>query len=152
MEINHENTDEVVCPYCGQESSDSWELDDDGVTECYGCDKKFNYTKNISVDYSTSKIECKEGKHNYVFESPHLSYSKTEWKTDKVTVLPEREWRFIEIQKCELCDDKTYSKVIPQEEWITKYPDEWEMYGHWIEKDRIKESKQLEDKNSESGK
>jgi len=135
-EIEHENTNEVVCPYCGYEFSDSWEFDDNGGIECYECNKNFNYNKNISVDYSTSKIKCDEGKHEYEFESEFLSYSKTDYRTDKITVLPENEWRFIEIQQCKRCDDKIYSKTIPREEWIYKYPDKWELYQSWIEKDR----------------
>ena len=54
--INHEYTDEIVCPYCGHEHGDSWELEsDDGETNCSSCDKPFNYTRRHSVDYSTSK-------------------------------------------------------------------------------------------------
>lgn len=57
-EIDHEYTNEVVCPYCGYKDRDSWELsDNDGETYCGRCDKEFAYTRNISISYCTSKIE-----------------------------------------------------------------------------------------------
>ncbi len=56
-EIECEYTDEIVCPYCGYESGDSWEISaDSGDDVCPDCDKKFHYERNVTVDYSTSKI------------------------------------------------------------------------------------------------
>ncbi len=134
MEIEHEYTDNVVCPYCGYEDEDSWELDDDsGETECGSCDKKFEYSRNRSVDYCTSKIQCEEGKHEYVFDSEHVHYSDFSDKIKK-----EEDWEFIEIQKCSICDDKIYTKTIPREDWIEKYPRKWEQYQDWIKRDRLK--------------
>ncbi len=50
------NTDEIKCPYCGHEQSDSWEYSgDSGTAECDFCEKGFEYTRNIFVDYSTEK-------------------------------------------------------------------------------------------------
>lgn len=51
-------TDDIVCPHCGHEFSDSWEYDLDGSAEleCEECEKKFFATRNISVTYSTSPI------------------------------------------------------------------------------------------------
>ena len=57
-EIDSEYTDEIVCPYCGNVHADSWEVDgDDGEYDCCECGKTFWYTRNISVDYSTKKLE-----------------------------------------------------------------------------------------------
>lgn len=64
-EIDHEFTDEVVCPYCGREHCDSWEYSDDGTEECNDCGKTFNYTRNVTVEYSTSKL-CTEN------NEPHM--------------------------------------------------------------------------------
>lgn len=51
-----DGTDEAVCPYCGHEIMDSWEYSrDDGEIECGQCCQEFNYTRNVSVTYSTSK-------------------------------------------------------------------------------------------------
>ncbi len=56
--IDHECTDEVVCPWCGYEHQDSWELSaDDAEWECDECGKPFNYSRYVSVTYSTSKVE-----------------------------------------------------------------------------------------------
>ena len=57
-EIEHQYTSEIVCPYCGHEHSDSWELNhDSGEFECYECEKEFHYERSITVDYSTNKID-----------------------------------------------------------------------------------------------
>lgn len=57
-EIECKNTDEIVCPYCGFEFSDSWEYDQDTEEiDCLECDKTFNMTRNVYIDYSTSKLE-----------------------------------------------------------------------------------------------
>ena len=55
-EINHEFTDEIVCPYCGQTFGDSWELPDSGREECAVCYKEFTFDRNVTVDYSTARI------------------------------------------------------------------------------------------------
>lgn len=57
-EIDHEYTDEIVCPFCGNEFSDSFEYgegEDIGLIECGECEKEFYATRNISVSYSTKK-------------------------------------------------------------------------------------------------
>ena len=53
---------EITCPYCEHEFGDSWECGSDGEyieesEECPECDKKFIWTRNISVDYS-SQADC----------------------------------------------------------------------------------------------
>lgn len=54
-EIDCSYTREVVCPYCGQMVSDSWELDDDGDYICDVCENEFFYYRNVEVTYSTEK-------------------------------------------------------------------------------------------------
>ncbi|WP_036689382.1 hypothetical protein [Paucisalibacillus globulus] len=48
---------DAICPYCGSEQSDSWELSgDDGEekeTECGSCGEEFKYIRSIEVTYST---------------------------------------------------------------------------------------------------
>lgn len=54
--IDHEYTGEIVCPYCGYEFSDSWEISgNDGSLVCEECGKKFRYERHVSIMYSTSK-------------------------------------------------------------------------------------------------
>lgn len=60
-EIDHRYTKEIVCPYCGYEFRDSWELaGDDGdeqQTDCDECGKDFLYYADIDVTYCTRKIK-----------------------------------------------------------------------------------------------
>lgn len=65
LEIDHDHTDEVVCPYCGYEFGDSWDLSDDsGELDCSECGKEFEYYRHIEVTYCTYQIteEMKEKK------------------------------------------------------------------------------------------
>lgn len=55
-EIDHEYTDEVVCPYCGYEHSDSWEFSEyDDEFECHSCEKHFVMERKIDISYVTKK-------------------------------------------------------------------------------------------------
>lgn len=47
-------TDEVVCPHCGHEHRDSFEMSE-GRYECGDCCKPFEITRNVEVTYSTEK-------------------------------------------------------------------------------------------------
>ena len=50
---------ELVCPYCGYEHSDAWELSaDDGDYECgnQDCGKTFRYSRMVTVEYTTFKF------------------------------------------------------------------------------------------------
>lgn len=70
-EVSH--TQEVVCPYCGEEQSDSWEFSDSGETECGYCGIEFSYERIIDITYSSQPIcECKhaQGYHKYVTNPP----------------------------------------------------------------------------------
>lgn len=70
-------TNEIVCPWCGCEFSDSWEMGNGGedteLEECPNCEKEFYATRNISVSYCSEKAEygtCSGcGKENVVIES-----------------------------------------------------------------------------------
>jgi len=58
-------TSEIVCPYCGHEISDSWELTcDDDDYECDDCGKKFHYYREVDVHYTTHRIGD-DGKVDY---------------------------------------------------------------------------------------
>lgn len=48
-------TDEVVCPYCHYEFSDSWEFSDNGDIVCDECNKEFFMYRHIEVSYVTEK-------------------------------------------------------------------------------------------------
>ena len=54
--------DNTICPYCGYEDYDSWELiDQDSAdyrssTECGSCGKEFEFEYTTSISWSTRKI------------------------------------------------------------------------------------------------
>lgn len=58
--LSHSYEDECVCPYCGDEMTDSWELgsggEESGETNCGNCNRPFYYERHISVSYSTTPI------------------------------------------------------------------------------------------------
>jgi hypothetical protein len=64
--VNHEYTDEAVCPHCDQAESDSWEIDlgfamdGEGVTSCNSCGKDYFLSRHVSISYSSRPL--KEGK------------------------------------------------------------------------------------------
>lgn len=51
--FNHEYTSEIVCPYCGYEHSDSWEMSE-GEHDCIECGTVFDLERIVTVDYSTT--------------------------------------------------------------------------------------------------
>ena len=53
----HEDTEEMVCPWCGYEFQDSWEFEEGGEHECYRCEKPFKFCRIIDVTYDTEKVE-----------------------------------------------------------------------------------------------
>lgn len=49
--------DEPICPYCGCEQCDAWEVSwDSGTMECDGCEKTFTYSRYTHVKYTTEPI------------------------------------------------------------------------------------------------
>lgn len=57
-EFDHMLTDEIVCPHCGYEHTDSWEAggdrQEDWTDECGECGKKIYVVKTVTVQYTTS--------------------------------------------------------------------------------------------------
>lgn len=53
-----EYTDNVICPYCGYEEKDSWELADESEDhECEQCGAIFGYTRDITDEYNSSPVK-----------------------------------------------------------------------------------------------
>jgi hypothetical protein len=78
-DIDHESTDEIVCPYCGWEDTDSWDArKDDGEEECPDCEKKFSYSRHTTVSYTTTKLCIENGVEHQWREPrpPHLHNGK----------------------------------------------------------------------------
>jgi len=50
-------TDEMICPHCGYEYSDSWELQSESdEIICDDCGNEFRYERIVTAEYITSKI------------------------------------------------------------------------------------------------
>lgn len=55
-------TDALVCPYCGHEDSDSWELSEsDANHQCGSCEKFFTYETHITREFISSRADCLNG-------------------------------------------------------------------------------------------
>lgn len=55
-EINHTYTNEIVCPHCGYEYQDSWEMSDNDEEDCQECGEKFIFSREVDVHYNTQKL------------------------------------------------------------------------------------------------
>lgn len=55
MEIDTQFTQEAVCPYCGAEQSDSWELEDNDEYYCDECENDYLITRHTEITYCTHK-------------------------------------------------------------------------------------------------
>jgi DNA-directed RNA polymerase subunit RPC12/RpoP len=48
----------LICPYCGYEDTDSWELsDDDEEHECGRCGAIISYQRVVTVEYNSSPVK-----------------------------------------------------------------------------------------------
>ena len=56
-QIDASCTDEVVCPYCGAEMTDSWEYPDSGEEWCEECDRVFTFFRQVDVHYSSQQVK-----------------------------------------------------------------------------------------------
>lgn len=59
-EIEHEYTDELICPYCGHENKTEYDAPDYETEECNKCGEEFKYDHYIEITYTTYKIKVKE--------------------------------------------------------------------------------------------
>lgn len=73
-EIDHEFTDEIVCPYCGYEYSECYEFsEDDDEILCDQCDKIFSYSRHMEVTYTTTKC-CVQNKQEHIWSEPNVPH------------------------------------------------------------------------------
>lgn len=54
---DHRFMEEITCPHCGNEWSDSWEIEDDRDEVCDECDGKFYIKIRTKRTYSTDKLD-----------------------------------------------------------------------------------------------
>lgn len=50
-------TREIICPWCGDEQSDSWEAFDEDDHVCDNCWNKYSHTRDYDVTYCTTKTK-----------------------------------------------------------------------------------------------
>lgn len=62
-DIDHEWTRQIICPHCGFEHDDSFEISGNmsgnGIMECWECSKQFKWNCHIDVMYDTEKVKGK---------------------------------------------------------------------------------------------
>lgn len=56
-EYDYEYSDEIMCPYCGTTQCDSWEASETGKEQCDACGGVYEYSREVTVSYSSSKVE-----------------------------------------------------------------------------------------------
>jgi hypothetical protein len=50
-------TSDPICPYCGEEQGDFWEVSgEDGDYDCGHCTRRFRWSRYIDVTYNTDPI------------------------------------------------------------------------------------------------
>lgn len=60
-DLSTKYTSDPLCPYCGHIVINAWEIyfedmEGDAELECSGCGQKFICSREVTVTYSTSKI------------------------------------------------------------------------------------------------
>ena len=90
--IYHEGTDELVCPYCGNQFQDCFELPEccDDV-ECGECGKHFTYETYVTRTFTSKKADCLNG-------SPH------EWREPRV-------YDKYTVKYCRACGKREETKI-----------------------------------------
>lgn len=66
MNIDTQNMEEITCPYCGEELADSYDEGEYGDVECDGCGRKFEFTSETTVTY-TSEKNCELNKEEHMW-------------------------------------------------------------------------------------
>jgi len=65
MSIETDYTRWPICPYCGYEEENAWELDfgdgeGEATIDCGGCEKEYIAYQNIEITYNTYKKKEKK--------------------------------------------------------------------------------------------
>ena len=109
-EIEHEGTNEIVCPWCGYEALDSWEMSDSGDTTCAECKKGFMYAREVAVTYITAKTPCTQA-HEYTrsgFYVRDQTFVRGAWEPLDLPI-------YYAINRCTICDCEIKAEITEQE-------------------------------------
>lgn len=108
--MNQTHESNIICPYCGYEDTDSWEWNENyEYYDCPDCGEEFRVERYVEVTYSTFKKECKDGTHDYQFESKFIS--KRDYKNRIWEDLKEEDWQYYINKKCTICEDEILVKI-----------------------------------------
>jgi hypothetical protein len=113
--VDYARLNNVVCPYCGYEEEDSWELDEDYYDDyqCGRCEKKFTVKIETERFYTSEKIDCGDIdiEHNYLIDhiylskQEHIGKGKAGANKDGFIDLPKDKWEICYFYSCSKCDD-----------------------------------------------
>lgn len=57
-DLDTDGTPHPMCPYCGYEQCDAWEIPDaSGEEECQRCGRRFRYERHEHVTWTTGPLE-----------------------------------------------------------------------------------------------
>ncbi|MBI9110251.1 hypothetical protein [Maridesulfovibrio ferrireducens] len=116
----HEYTNEIKCPYCDYEFSDSWEFNDSdecSEVDCPECGKEFALTVNIKIDYSTEKISCKDQTPPIPHEWDEPTFHDIDqevidrWNKEHWNAISDREPYRMWTRECKNCDVSEFKRV-----------------------------------------
>lgn len=107
----------IECPYCDEQNavSDAWELGEgEHIVQCESCEKEFIAEGEITLEFSSSRINCGEGKHKFE-EWDRNDYTADFY--DRVSVRYKElcgeeicsRWK----RECENCDEIEISEKLP---------------------------------------
>lgn len=109
---------EPNCPYCGAEvdTTDFFEFDDSTETDCPECEKESHVEREVEVTYKITRLECKEGEHEYSeWERRDIDrHTLDRWSKDPTMEKHSKEEPYSYYSReCQNCDDRDYSKNMP---------------------------------------
>lgn len=115
--MNHEHTDDAICPYCGRAHQDIWELGDSYERDCNSCGRTFLVERHVSITYSTKRVPCVDDKHSYSDEIDRTDYDQTcidRWLSEGgclARIAKEQGTHTLYIRICQECGYKEYANV-----------------------------------------
>ncbi|TAK59503.1 hypothetical protein [Methylobacter sp.] len=110
-EIDHEGTDEITCPHCGLEYGDSWEFSPQqecGTEKCQDCGKDFEWSRSVTVTYTTNKVSCTKQGLEHQFEEPRILHLDADHvkRYGRPGDVPHQ----FHMRDCAVCKETQYSK------------------------------------------
>ncbi len=92
MSFDTSTTDNLICPYCGYEETDSWELGESSDNhQCGSCDKTFVYETEVSRSFTSSLAPCRNGgEHTW---TQWMDFETCNWRRCRICEKSEKEAR-----------------------------------------------------------